>query len=422
MTKKPQQPVKRHYSKHQVAKFEAQRKRQRIIFATGLSVIGIVLALVGIGVYKGWYVDQYKPMHTTVLTVGDTKYNVAYFVDALRHFTGGDSQYAYYFIDAVSERIQLNQLMVEKASEMGYTISDDEIDAAIEENSLTDVPAVRDIVRASLLTDKLKTEYFDPQVPQTAEQREALAMLLESENAASDVLAGITTDEEFAAKAAELSLESNTKTDSGSIGFKPAGTITSLYGSEILEKYIFSTEGYDYALVQDADVSKQRAYWLIEVLERKTDSEQIHTLGMLLPSEQVALEVKARLAAGESWGDLAVEFSQLANVEENQGDMDWITFSSVPENVADIIFATDVELNTVLDPIQDDTNYTRGGCWIVRLKSIDENRQLSEDDRKLLISDKLDQWTADLKAANLDKLTNTFSDELITFAITQLDK
>ncbi|MFA7187553.1 MAG: peptidylprolyl isomerase, partial [Dehalococcoides mccartyi] len=230
------------------------------------------------------------------------------------------------------------------------------------------------------------------------------------------------TDEEFAAKAVELSLESNTKTDSGSIGFKPAGTITSLYGSEILEKYIFSTEGYDYALVQDADVSKQRAYWLIEVLERKTDSEQIHTLGMLLPSEQVALEVKARLAAGESWGDLAVEFSQLANVEENQGDMDWITFSSVPENVADIIFATDVELNTVLDPIQDDTNYTRGGCWIVRLKSIDENRQLSEDDRKLLISDKLDQWTADLKAANLNKLTNTFSDELITFAITQLDK
>ncbi|MBF4482183.1 MAG: peptidylprolyl isomerase [Dehalococcoides mccartyi] len=421
MAKKPQQPVKRHYSKHQVAKFESQKKRQRIIFATGLSVIGIVLVLVGMGVYKGWYVDQYKPMHTVVLTVGDTKYNVSYFVDALKHFTGGDSTYAYYFIDAVAERIQLNQLIVEKAAEMGYTVSEDEIDASIEENSLDDVPAVRDIVRASLLISTLKTEYFDPQVPQNAEQREALAMLLESESAASEVLAGITTDEEFAAKAAELSLESNTKTDEGTIDFRPANTISSLYGSEILEQYIFSTDSYDYTLLQDADVSKQRAYWLIEVLERNADSGQIHALGMLLPSQEVALEVKAKLEAGEDWGDLAVEYSQLANVEDNRGDMDWISSTSVPENVADIIFADDAELNTVLDPIQDGTNTTRGGCWIVRLKSVDENRELSEDDRTLLINDKVDEWTTDLKNANLDRLTNTFSDDLITFAIDQLD-
>ena len=48
-----------------------------------MAVIAAVLAIIGTGVYRGWYLTDYKPLHDTVLEVNGTKFSMDYYIKSV---------------------------------------------------------------------------------------------------------------------------------------------------------------------------------------------------------------------------------------------------------------------------------------------------------------------------------------------------
>ena len=81
MAKKKVERPPREVTKRQLSRWQQQKKRQRIIAVTGISIIAAVVILVG----AGWYIGQYRPLHQTVITVNDTKFDMNYYIRCLNY-------------------------------------------------------------------------------------------------------------------------------------------------------------------------------------------------------------------------------------------------------------------------------------------------------------------------------------------------
>ena len=57
---------------------------------------------------------------------------------------------------------------------------------------------------------------------------------------------------------------------------------------------------------------------------------------------------------------------------------------------------TGVEIEKLSEPIIDDTMYTKGGYWLVKVLEKDADRQLDDYDRDRLKSKALEEWVASL--------------------------
>ena len=104
MVKKRVKKPAREVTKRQLSRWQQQKKRQRIIAASGIFIIATVLVLVG----AGWYINQYRPLHQTVIMVNDTKFDMNYYIKMLKFY--GEGQSVYYLADEVVRIIERNEL------------------------------------------------------------------------------------------------------------------------------------------------------------------------------------------------------------------------------------------------------------------------------------------------------------------------
>ena len=102
-----------------------------------------------------------------------------------------------YIIDSVEEGIQLDELIRQAALTLGITVSDEAAEQELKERERGINKASRDIVRVELLRERLSEDYFEKQVPQSAEQRHIMAMFLESESQVAEVEERLDDGEEF---------------------------------------------------------------------------------------------------------------------------------------------------------------------------------------------------------------------------------
>ena len=408
-------------TKRQLSHLKKQRRRQRIILIAGIAVISVVLVLVAVGVFYQWYQPEYKPLHQTVLEVNGKKFNMDYYVKALKYYSGGQPYYAQYMVDSVADYIEQDELIRQQALELGYSVSGSEVKREIEDKDLPDNPAVRDIVEAHLLVNQLKEDYFGPQVPLSAEHRYVLAMFLESESLAAALRDRIAAGEDFTELAAEFSLDGFTKEKSGDLGWRPRGILDGLLFSTVIDDAVFSASVEVLSQpLYDEEKGKGLGYWLIEVLEKKEDSQEVHVRAMLLASEEEALSIKDRIAAGEDFAQLAAEFSQLDGAGEDGGDLGFVTRGTWGATFEDYAFDPETELNTISEPIADETVTSRGGCWLFVVSEIDPGRPLSDEDRELLLSSLLGDWVSSLVEDPQNEVVNYLDDEMRAFAVTRV--
>ncbi len=414
MAKKKGHKPRREVTKHQLARWQQQRKRHRIILGLGILVIIAALGILGVG----WYVSFYQPMRQTVITVNDTEFDMNYYIKMLKLYGKGQpSSYIQFLAGDLVAVIQRNELVQQGAINLNITVSDDAVDQALKDY---EPPLIqdRDSVRADLLIRKLQDEYFEQQVPVFAEQRHILAMFLESESQVNEVRTRLESGAGFAELAGELSLDIFSKIGEGDLGWRPREVLTELLGTSIPVEYAFGAGvGVLSEPVYDETKIKPVGYWLIHVSDRKEDLSEAQVQAILLPSQEKVQSVRARLEAGGSFGALAEEFSQHDESKESGGDLDWISPDMMSSAFDEFAFNPEVEPGTLSEPIRDDMVVTSGGYWLLKVVDVDDNREIADEDRDLLKDKLLTEWFDRLWTDN--KVEVLLDDDMKAWAVEQ---
>jgi len=394
LAKKRDEKPKREITKRQLSHWQQQRKKQRLILSLGTFIVVSVLVVIGVG----WYVSHYQPRHQTVIKVNDVEFDMDYYIKMLRFYGKGQTvEYRQYLADSVVQRIERDELVRQGAAKLGISVSDDAVKDELKNRELPSSKEYQNLVRTDMVVNKLLDEYFDKQVPQFAKQRHIIAMFLESESQAIEVRNRLENGEDFGELASELSLESTSKADKGDLGWHPKGILTDLLASPKPDDYAFSAEvGTLSEPIYDEDKFKGVGYWLIEVLEKDEEPDEAHVQAMLLGSEEEALQVKSRLEAGEDFATLAEEYSQYEYSDGEAGDLGWLSPGDMSPVFDDFVFNSELELETLSEPIRDDAAPTKGGYWLVKVLDKDDNKEISEDDRDFLKAKAFNEWLSSL--------------------------
>ena len=285
--------------------------------------------------------------------------------------------------DQVADDIVNAELMRQGAEDLGIEVTTEEIEARLTEYGLPNDRAYQDLIRATLLQEKLG-EYLDPGLNATMEQAHVQVMFVESEEVADEVTASVESGGNFTALAGEFSRNSTVE---GDLGWLPR----ELMPTTLIADAAFNlTPGETIHRIHDTTATKNIGYWLIEVTG--TQNATIDALVMLLGSQSEAERVKAELAAGGTFSTLAESYSQHESKTNGgkldglrQGDMGSIAFDEVAFNLT---------VNEVSEPVKDELAQTFGGYWLVRV--VDRgNHELEDAVREELINTYFNDWLED---------------------------
>ena len=418
--KKAEKPP-REFTRRQLSHYQQQKRRQRIIFGGGVFIIAAVVLIV----LAGWFIGEYRPMHQTVIRVNDTEFNMGYYIDALRLSGEGQPvEYIQSLADSVVGEIEQNELIRQGALTLGISVSDGEVKKVLEGADIPVNDATLDLVRGQMLIDRLLNEYFEPQVPVSAEQVHIMAMLLESESQAVEFRTRLQNSENFTSLAEEFSLDYYSKDNKGDLGWHPESILAEALGSSVPGEYAFGSEiGVLSQPRYDEEISKGVGYWLIKVLEGGEGGEDAQVQAILLGSEEEALDVRARLEAGEDLATLAEEFSQFEESRKQGGELGVVSKGEMSPAFDEFVFNPDVETGTLSEPVRDDTVMTQGGYWLIKVLDKDDDRQLESEDRDFLIAKAFDEWASLLLVDPSNDVDDSYLDyERKMWAIEQVMK
>lgn len=397
-------------SKHQLSRWEKQKKRQRIILIVGVSIIVAALLVIGVG----WFLSQFLPMNQTVIKVNDTEFDMEYYVEMLKIYSWNQSEsYIQYISDEVLKNIERNELVRQEALKLGISISKDEVAEELKSFDLPNDEVHRDIVRAQLIIRRLLEEYFDPQVPVTAEQVHLMAILLESEQQATEVRAKLEKGESFTELAGELSLDYLSKTNQGDFAWHPQVIFNELLPEMVVAHAFNAQAGTLSRPLYDEKVNKAVGYWLVKVVAMNEETEEAHVQALLLGSEAEAKDIVARVEGGEDFDAL---------VQESGGESE-ITPPGVMSPVIDeFIFDPDLEIGVLSQPIRDDSIITEGGYWLVKVEGKEADRPMGDEDRDLLKAKAIDNWVDSLWDNPENEVASYLTDEKKLWLIEQVIK
>jgi len=400
--KKAEKPP-REFTKRQLSHYQQQKRRQRIIFGGGVFIIAAVVLIVLVG----WFIAEYRPMHQTAIRVNDTEYDMGYYIDALGLSGEGQPvEYIQSLADRVVREIEQNELIRQGALTLGISVSDDEVKKELEGSDIPVNDATLDLVRVQMLIDRLRNEYFEPQVPVSAGQVHIMAMLLESESQAVEFRTRLQNSENFTSLAEEFSLDYYSKNNKGDIGWHPENILAEALGSSVPGEYAFGSE--------------------IGVLSQPRYDEEISkgvVQAILLGSEEEAQDARARLEAGEDFGTLAEELSQFEESRKQGGELGVVSKGEMSPAFDEFVFDPDVEPGILSEPVRDDTVMTQGGYWLIQVVGKDDDRQIDGNDRDFLIAKVFDEWASLLLVDPSNDVDDSYLDyERKMWAIEQVTK
>ena len=373
-------------TKHQLSKWQRQMRIRRIVIIAAVVFLAGILSYAGYGYYKDYKSD---PLREVVIEVNDVPFTMEYYVKTLDAYTQGmESESIYYMADyiggMVADEIINAELVRQGAENLGIEVTPAEIDARLKEAGLPDDEAYRDIIRSTLLQEKLE-EHFGSNLTATMEQAHVQVMLVESEEVAAEVITRIDTGSNFTTLVEEFSCNSSIE---GDLGWLPE----ELMPNTLIGDAAFNiTPGEISQPVYDETATKDVGYWLIEVTDE--EDNKIRARAMLLGSEAEVEWVKAELV-GRNFSSLAKEYSQHESNTKG-GELDWLERGGMGSEAFDKV-AFNITANVVSEPVKDESVQTTGGYWLVMIVDRGEH-QLETDVREGLIDKHLNDWFEEWK-------------------------
>jgi hypothetical protein len=403
-------------TKHQVTRWEREKKLSRIIQIVTAAIIVAVVGIIGVWIYT----EQVMPYQSTVMKVNGRSFNMDYYINMLDAYTKGQSSdMVKYYVDVVDKGVPQTEALIENAQSAGITVNDEEVAKEIDALKLSKNDAVVDMVKARLIARKYNEQQCIPAQPASVDQVEVQAMLLEDKTTAEDRRLKLLAGDNFTRLASMLSIDPVTQSKGGYLGWIPKGyegkALGTLKDSALkdvinkLEPKVISDPLFD------ANAEKSFGYWVLEVLD-KDDARGIHARGILFASRDDADAVRQRLVNGESWDSLARQYSQHASKDKG-GDLDWIQ-PGVDKGRVGSIVAT-LEKGKISTAIVDTEQKTKGGYWIVQVLD-KQQRPLPDNIKQSLSEECLTQWVEGLvKNATVD---STIDQKQKDFAVDKVIK
>jgi parvulin-like peptidyl-prolyl isomerase len=292
--------------------------------------------------------------------------------------------------------------MRQAADTLGITVGDKEIKEKLKDSGQAVTDALVDVTRSQELETRLTDEYFGVQVPVSEDQVQFMALLSESESLASEARDKLMSGESFATLLEQYNQHSYAKAVEGDFGLHPRGILQGETDSAVPLDFAFGAEvGTVSPPLADNETFKSIGYWLLKVVGRPSDNSAM-VQAVYLSSREEALDIKARLEAGEDLGALAEQYSQYTASKEKRGELGLIdkpsddTTTAVSEPFDGYVFDPATELGKWSDPIADTKFSTQGGYWLVQLIDKQINADLSDEDRQTLIYKAYSDWIGGL--------------------------
>jgi foldase protein PrsA len=243
------------------------------------------LGIIGYAFWDDYWEERGRP-GSTAIQVEDTHYRLDYFASRLTMYVnqvGGqnpDAAQPASALPAVSDLLIQEEIVRRFAGEMEVTATDDEIREEIAsrlgitaddesfdvvlQQQLTGMELsetdYRQMVEAAVLTDKLR-ERFLAEVPESAESVHYRQIVVSTEEGAQEIRDEIEGGGDFAALAAENSLDPATKDDGGDVGWVPRGVLDAS-----AEELIFAMEVGEITIIPTP-----AGVLVIEMLEKDGD-------------------------------------------------------------------------------------------------------------------------------------------------------
>jgi parvulin-like peptidyl-prolyl isomerase len=395
-------------TKHQLSKWQRQMRIRRIVIIAAAVFLAGILSWVGYRYYEDYKSD---PMREVVIEVNGVPFTMEYYVKTLGIYVNNYiNTYLDFYMQAYNytreQTIQLltsnlrqnadniadmitdqaaddiinAELLTQGAKNLGIEVTSQEIDAKLKEQDWPNDRVYQDLIRASLLHEKLQ-EYFGSNLPDTMEQAHLQVMLVESEEVADEVITKVEAGGNFTALAEEYSCNSTVE---GDLGWLPE----ELMPNTLIANAAFNlTPGETIHRIHDTTAIKDIGYWLIEVTGAQNAT--IDARVMLLGSQAEAERIKAELAAGENFSSLAEEYSQHESKTKG-GELDGLKRGDMGSAAFDQV-AFNLTIGEVSEPVKDESVQTTGGYWLIKV--VDRgNHELDEDVRQQLINKHSNDW------------------------------
>ena len=378
-----QETSKHTVTKKHIARKQREEKQTRIILIATIVIGVIIVGLVGYGL-----IDQLvlRPA-TPVAKVGDQAITVKEFesrvqysrvqmlIQAEQYYQYGVSfgEYGSSFLQtALNITTELNQpvaygsnildvmiddiLIQEEAAARGITVSDAEVDEAIQTAfgffpDGTPTPTQT----ATVVATPTYSSTMLALVPPTATPEPTDAPTATPEVTATEAETATESTEDNSAVATD---EAQAPEETPTITPTPTQYTTEVFGQNVKD-YNDSYGVYDWDIDQlrDAYRTELLRQKLVEVVTADMEpvQEEVWARHILVETEEEAQEVLDKLAAGEDWVDLAAQYSTDDANKDQGGDLGWFAYGDMVSAFADVAFS--LNEGEISEPVETDFGF-----------------------------------------------------------------
>jgi parvulin-like peptidyl-prolyl isomerase len=377
-------------TKRQLSKWQRQKKQQRLLMIIAGAFIALILAISGFGYWD----NAIRPYNEKALKINGKEFTTGYFLDTMRYYAQGMGQDDLpRLINYSAQAITEGELIRQAAPRLGMMPTDEEVKTLETQYGLGGKPAYKDLALTTVIANNMIMKMFDKEVPQNAEQAQVQAMVLESANIASDVAGQLHSGGDFSNLAKQFSIEQTTKAAGGDVGWivrDMEDAVPASLAGTIVPRLAFELKPGEMSQpVFDDNYVKKYGYWIYKVTERDADVS-VRAYGILLGSKDEAKKVKAELDNGIDFTAAVQKYSLDENSKQNDGDLGWKQKKAIPAETANLLFS--LPLNTISDPLLDNTTETKGGWWIVKVVNHETDRALDSETRSILVQQVFNDW------------------------------
>ena len=388
----------REYTKRQLSHAKKQALRQRIYLFGGIAVIVAVILLT----LSGWIFGEYLPLNKTIGSIYDSKIKEKDLIDTAIVYaqtqTGVDITQS---LDSVVNAMLQNTLIKQEAAKLGITVSDQELSDQLKGAKISN--GYKELVRASMLADKMRKEYFSKQVPDSGNQVLMKAMMVESPELVPGIKDSLLNGDNFTALVNKYAVNKVSIDNGGVFDWHPASVLSSDISTSIPVDWAFNQntiKGQISDALTDNASSKELGYWLIRINQAAGQTADgnisADVSALLLSSEAEATRIKAQLESGADLATLADKYSQYTPTQQAHGTITAVQSDNISDNFNNYVFNPGTPVGVWSGPIKDTKYSTKGGAWIVQVVDKDNNRPYSTDDKNTMVDSAYSDWTNNL--------------------------